>query len=565
MTNSAKLTHRTFNRVATYSFVSLATLLNVTGCGRALDTADIVAKAEPAVVRLDVTTSRGASIGSGFVVKADGVTVTNYHVIEGAKRIVAEFANGTTAQVSGVLFADPDRDLAIVKLDVSKRLPTLALAADLPRKGELAVALGTPIGLSFTASEGIVSAIRKEAEAGDIKHGGIEHSGTWIQTSAPISHGNSGGPLVNRYGKVIGVNTSGLTDGQNLNFAVASTEVADALKSLWDEPQSLPLPTELDEIAAEGRKRALEMATKFAAKRRAEIDEYRQAIDEQRAKMKERMVLADDAGAQALHKSLQSLIREANFLIDRPLPFSAISSMNLHKGTIGMFTSYLPIAQVVSKEDGECLAKYGSKLLMLRGLDLTNVTDSSDIKIDQGLIFEVLGTSTYETGPRSRRKIVEIQLVLDLNELGNDEFPRDRIKDLGVPELTAAESQERAAQQRRIEEQQWQLRAQKAQVAEQVRVELREREVQERAKRQRQQEEVERRKKADQAEFELAKREAAQEEKESKAGSKLALAKKFLAKKEHASARKWLDQIIKEFPGTAAADEAKVLLADLSK
>ena len=106
-------------------------------------------------------------------------------------------------------------------------LPALELADALPRKGESVVTFGAPKGLSFSASEGIVSAVREGKELTDYVEG---LPGTWIQTTAPISSGNSGGPLVKRDGRVTGMNTMVLLTGQNLNFAISSVDVADVLK-----------------------------------------------------------------------------------------------------------------------------------------------------------------------------------------------------------------------------------------------------------------------------------------------------------------------------------------------
>lgn len=193
----------------------------------ARDVADVVERVEPSVVRFDVTLREGKAIGSGFVVSADGLAVTNHHVIAGAKSAKATFSDATVFDVEGVLAFDAGRDVAIVKIKADRKLPVLPLAKQLPRKGEEVLAFGSPAGLSFTATEGIVSAIRSAVEMKQLGHDG---TGTWLQSSAPISPGSSGGPLVNLKGEVVGANTSGLMIGQNLNFAISSPEIGEVIE-----------------------------------------------------------------------------------------------------------------------------------------------------------------------------------------------------------------------------------------------------------------------------------------------------------------------------------------------
>jgi hypothetical protein len=162
---------------------------------------DLIELVERSVVRIHVEGEYGASTGSGFVVDNQGTLVTNYHVMEGARSAEAEFNTGEKAKITGVWKLDDIRDLAIVQIDMpAEKLTPIRLAEHLPRKGEQVAAFGAPLGLSFTASEGIISALRSGEE---IEHG----TGTYVQTTAPISPGNSGGPLVNLRGEVVGVNS----------------------------------------------------------------------------------------------------------------------------------------------------------------------------------------------------------------------------------------------------------------------------------------------------------------------------------------------------------------------
>ena len=185
------------------------------------------------MVRLSAKTADGEIVGSGFVLSNDGVVVTNYHVIEGTKLMRSEFSNHQTAQVLGYKTYDPDHDLAIIKVESGGlALRPLTLANEPPRKGLAVATFGAPLGLDFVTADGIVSAVRS---GHDLDMFGGHFKGTLVQTTAPISHGNSGGPLVDMRGTVVGVNTASLAEGQNLNFAVSSIHVQELLKRCTDK------------------------------------------------------------------------------------------------------------------------------------------------------------------------------------------------------------------------------------------------------------------------------------------------------------------------------------------
>lgn len=196
------------------------------------DISEIIEFVEPSVVAIATTGPKATGLGSGFLVFNDRTIVTNYHVIEQATDVQVQFANGTNLSASGVVAALPEKDLAFLRLEKPyTNARPLSLAKQIPHKGELAVAFGSPLGLSFTASDGIVSAIRNEK---DMRKFGLSYRPkvTWVQMTAPISPGNSGGPLVNSHGEVIGVNTlivrgNRAATGQSLNFAVSAADFPD--------------------------------------------------------------------------------------------------------------------------------------------------------------------------------------------------------------------------------------------------------------------------------------------------------------------------------------------------
>ena len=163
--------------------------------------------------------------GSGFVFDAEGHIVTNQHVVEGAETVSVRFWDGSTYDAT-VVGSDPSTDLAVVKVDApASMLEPLELGdSNQLSVGEGVVALGSPFGLEGTVTSGIVSALNREMTSPN--NFTISNS---IQTDAAINHGNSGGPLVNAAGQVVGVNTqikseSGGSDG--IGFAIPSSTVA---------------------------------------------------------------------------------------------------------------------------------------------------------------------------------------------------------------------------------------------------------------------------------------------------------------------------------------------------
>jgi formylglycine-generating enzyme required for sulfatase activity len=194
------------------------------------DLADVIESVEPAVVRINTHGRNSSGYGSGFLLDHQGTIVTNYHVIEDANEATATFSDGEITPIVGYVMLSKEKDVAILRLsDFKTTRKPLLLATDLPKKGETTIAFGAPLGLSFTASDGIVSAVRRHEELEEVTNG-LDLNVTWIQTTSPISPGNSGGPLVNVKGEVIGINTINIGGakeyrGQNLNFAVSARDV----------------------------------------------------------------------------------------------------------------------------------------------------------------------------------------------------------------------------------------------------------------------------------------------------------------------------------------------------
>jgi tetratricopeptide (TPR) repeat protein len=187
---------------------------------------DTVAAVKPSVV-LIVTYDRAGkpvAAGSGFCIGA-GRIVTNNHVISGAARITVRLGTGSVHAIKKVLVADKDLDLALLEtgLDISQIVP-LQLTSVLPREGERLFVVSNPEGLSGSVSDGIVSAIRRFPDESIL-----------VQITAPISHGSSGGPVLNMKGQVIGVAVGSFKAGQNLNFMIPAAAVA-RLSALMSAP-----------------------------------------------------------------------------------------------------------------------------------------------------------------------------------------------------------------------------------------------------------------------------------------------------------------------------------------
>jgi serine protease Do len=175
---------------------------------------------------------RSEALGSGFVISEDGYIVTNNHVIEGADEITIEFFSGDKLKAK-LVGTDPKTDIALLKVESDKPLPFVTFGnSDLMRVGDWVMAMGNPLGQGFSVSAGIVSARGRELNPGAYDD--------FIQTDAAINRGNSGGPLFNMDGQVIGVNTAILSPNGGsigIGFSMASnvvSKVADQLKEFGE-------------------------------------------------------------------------------------------------------------------------------------------------------------------------------------------------------------------------------------------------------------------------------------------------------------------------------------------
>jgi S1-C subfamily serine protease len=230
--------------------------------------ATIARESKGAVVSIVMADKGGQPIaqGSGFVVSRDGRIVTNYHVVKNGSSGLIKLPDGSFFNVDGVLAFDDYHDIAVIRAH-GTNFKTLALGdSDRLQVGDEVVAIGSPLSLESTVSNGIVSGIRtvKKNVFDEMAPQGGQKV---LQITAPISHGSSGGPLFNLSGEVVGITSAALVGGENLNFAVPINDArkllnvpaTQALLAFPNEPENEPQehaaaqdPIILDEDGATG-------------------------------------------------------------------------------------------------------------------------------------------------------------------------------------------------------------------------------------------------------------------------------------------------------------------------
>jgi S1-C subfamily serine protease len=199
-----------------------AVLLLVAAAAQAQEASlpELVRRVKPEVVSVITYDAKGNALmtGSGFFVRA-GQIVTNMHVIEGARRVEVKTLDGKGRIYlsAGALAVDDEGDLALLDVEMpAERARTSDVTATIPDEGEQIFVIGNPLRLEGSVADGIVSAVREVPNLGRI-----------IQITAPISHGNSGSPVFNMKGQVVGVVTVKVVNGQNINLALGAARVAD--------------------------------------------------------------------------------------------------------------------------------------------------------------------------------------------------------------------------------------------------------------------------------------------------------------------------------------------------
>ena len=211
------------------------------------DVQEVLAKVEPAVVSIDTTAvTRGGDgtvegAGTGMILTSDGEVLTNNHVVAAATSVTVTLFGQTNPRPARVIGTDPTQDLALVQIENVKGLPTVQLGdSNLALVGDNVLAIGNALALAggLTVTEGIVSSKNRSLTATSDITGRSENLSGLIQTDAAINSGNSGGPLVNASGQVIGMNTAvaestqGNAPAQDIGFAIAIDTIKPLLAQL---------------------------------------------------------------------------------------------------------------------------------------------------------------------------------------------------------------------------------------------------------------------------------------------------------------------------------------------
>jgi len=212
---------------------------SVTLAGTPLNVAGVLSKVEPSVVSVETTISNrrgqtGEAAGTGIVLSTSGEILTNAHVVDGASSITVKLQGDTTGRPATLIGADPDNDLALLKIAPANDLVAAPLGDSTKVKvGDDVVAIGNALALEGgpTVTKGIVSALGRSIQTEEGSLSGL------IQTDASISSGNSGGPLVNAQGQVIGINTavaasSGTTNAENIGFVIPISKALPIVENL---------------------------------------------------------------------------------------------------------------------------------------------------------------------------------------------------------------------------------------------------------------------------------------------------------------------------------------------
>ncbi|MFB3853673.1 MAG: trypsin-like peptidase domain-containing protein [Vicinamibacterales bacterium] len=213
------------------------------GISRVVDFSNVVEAVNRAVVNIEATSRGRASerpargpfrqdegdqprrgAGSGFIIDADGHILTNYHVVDGADRLRVKLQDGRTL-FARIVGADPDTDLALIRVDAAQSLSVAPLGdSDRLRVGEWVCAIGNPLAYEHSVTVGVVSYIGRKLFDASLDN--------YIQTDAAINFGNSGGPLINSSGKVVGINAAISSRGSNIGFAVPINQATAILPQL---------------------------------------------------------------------------------------------------------------------------------------------------------------------------------------------------------------------------------------------------------------------------------------------------------------------------------------------
>jgi len=198
----------------------ISTQLNEIKAEAGSDFSGIIAGVIPGVVSVGTDVAQG----SGFIITSDGYIITNAHVLSGGHYVRVLTYESDSWQSASLIGYDTTMDIAIIKIiGTGHDYLSFGDSDDLVI-GEKVIALGNPLGLSFSVTEGIISGLNRE---------GSNEIPAYIQIDAPLNRGNSGGPLINKKGKVIGINNFKIQGGENIGFALESNYAVDTINEIF--------------------------------------------------------------------------------------------------------------------------------------------------------------------------------------------------------------------------------------------------------------------------------------------------------------------------------------------
>ncbi len=200
--------------------------------GQTQDLTELIDKCSPAIFKITTYDAAGKdlAVGTGFFISSNGTALSNYHVFQGAAKAKIKTNDNKTYLVENVLAWSKESDMLkfSIKNELNEVFPFLKMNAVSPKPGEKIFIIGNPLGLEKSVADGIVASVRQDDKMGET-----------IQITAPISHGNSGSPLMNMNGEALGIVTYFLENGQNLNFAVSIKNL-----NILDPVNALKFPAE---------------------------------------------------------------------------------------------------------------------------------------------------------------------------------------------------------------------------------------------------------------------------------------------------------------------------------
>lgn len=373
----------------------------------ASDLPAVIERVRPSIVMI-VTDNK---LGSGFVIDG-GAVVTNRHVLEGATTANVQFSDGSKYAVEGIVYDGGELDLCILRCKglTAENSRPLKVASDPLRQGEGVFAFGAPKGLDFSVSQGIVSANRSID--------GV----AFVQTTAPISPGNSGGPLLSMLdGAVVGINTWSRVGGQNLNFAIAASHLTAAMREIRDEPLPLNLTNREESSAPAGgdEGEASSLVEMLKARWELGVQAKRQELEAQIAEVREALEAAQSPGARSAYAvRLATLLHERQTLgidIDLDIPKLHLARIGkLHVGSYGHVQENIRILQVL--DERRCLVHLNGIVFLLEDYPTKDLTTDIVLVANRGPIIYVSGTYNYTTKLGAERQVFRIRPAWDAEE-----------------------------------------------------------------------------------------------------------------------------------------------------